>query len=106
MQWILIAITMTASGEPYSYNTVAQFETRAVCEYAPEALRLRPVTSSASQVLDEHGKWVVTFRCVPTTEVALVEELDVQDGAALALSGQGTYAEPWWQERVRARQSR
>lgn len=104
MQWILIAITMTAAGEPYSYNSIAQFETRAVCEYAPEALRLRPVSSSASEVLDEQGKWVVTFRCVPTTEVALVEELDVQDNAALALKGKATHKGPWWQERVWARQ--
>ena len=104
MQWILIAITMATTGEAYSYNSIAEFESRAVCEYAPEALRLRPVTSIASQVLDEKGKWVVMFRCVPTTEAALAEELDVQDNAALALKGKSKYEGPWWQERVWARQ--
>lgn len=103
MQWILIAITMTATGEPNNYNSIAQFETRDVCEYAPEALRVPSSSSLPSQVLDEQGKWVVMFRCVPTTETSLAEEMDVQDRAALFLDGKAEYKGPWWQERVRAR---
>ncbi len=67
MEWILIAITMTASGQPTEYRQVASFEARAVCEYAPEALRTRPIDTSASSVVSEGGQWVVQFRCVPAS---------------------------------------
>ncbi len=105
MEWILIAITMAASGQPTEYRQVASFEDRAVCEYAPEALRTRPIDTSASSVVGEGGQWVVQFRCVPSTKHALVEELDAQDAAAMFLAGKGEYTGPWWQKRLDKRRT-
>lgn len=102
MHWVLVAITMTTSGQPYEFRQVAPFETRAACEYGPEALRNPSTGSAAFSVSDEGGNWVVLFRCMPVTEQGLREELDVQEQAALFLAGKGPSSEPWWRERLRA----
>jgi hypothetical protein len=102
MDWILIAITMSASGQPQRFEQIARFETMEVCEYAPEGLRTIHTGATPETVLsrERSNPWVVQFRCIPATQKGLVEALDSEEKAARFLAGKGHYSAPWWKDRL------
>lgn len=101
MNWLLIAVTMFPDNQPHRYEQIASFETREVCQYAPEGLGVNR-GGTPDTVIGENRKapWVVEFRCIPSTDAALRETLDAEEKAALFLAGRGDYEAPWWKDRL------